>query len=206
MAEFVWTPRSPLKAEASARLGRQDGSAGVVLREIRGFDLALVACRRGRWGALNIEAKRRFGVEAPQMARALRAGDALLIWSGPEQFLVVMPRGGMALADELTNAFGDTASVSDQSNARCLLAVGGPLVRNVLAKLISIDLDDSAFPFGSAATTIIDHTNVVIWRGLDDRDIYHILCPTSYAESLWHAAVDAAAEFGIDKAQRTFGN
>lgn len=201
MAEFVWILRSPLKEEAvSARLGKQDEPGGVKLREIRGFDLALVACRRGKWAALISSVKRRFGVEPPRAGKVIRVGERLLVWSGPEQFLVMVPRRDTPLADELTKALGDTASVSDQSDARCLLALSGPQVRDVLAKLVSIDLDDSIFPSGSAAATIIDHTNVVIWRGLDDRDIYHILCPTSYAGSLWHAVVEAAAEFGIEKA------
>ena len=205
MAEFVWTSRSPIEAQtASARLGRTDGADGIALREVQDFDLALVACRRGKWSTLKTRGKKHFGVEPPAKPKAVRAGDALLVWSGADQFLVFAPRGTTPLAAQLAAALGDAASVSDQSDARCLLSVSGPRVRDMLVKLTSLDLDDAVFPAGSAASTLVDHANVGFWRCPQDPSAYRILCLTSYAGSLWHAVVEAGAEFGVDAGSTSF--
>jgi len=77
-------------------------------------------------------------------------------------------------------------------------------VRDVLAKLSSLDLADSAFSVGWAAATSIDHTPVNLWRA-DDRPagapVFNILVLTSFAESLRQTFLDAAAEYGVDIVQ-----
>lgn len=205
MAEFNWIARSPIETESvSARLGRQDGPAGVTVREIREFDLALVACRHGKWAELIKNAKSRFGVEPPALPEAVQGGQALFVWSGPEQFLVLAPRKAAPLAGELAETLGEAASVSDQSDARCLLKLSGPHVRDMLAKLVAVDLDDTCFPAGAAAVTVLDHTNVCLWRDPGGAADYRVLCLTSYAGSIWHAIMQAGAEFGVNAGTASF--
>jgi heterotetrameric sarcosine oxidase gamma subunit len=96
--------------------------------------------------------------------------------------------------------------VSDQSDARCLIAIAGPCVRDALAKLVSVDLDQVAFPVGAVAATVMEHTNVTIWRTADGTDgpRYLVLCLTSFAGSVWHAIGEAGAEFGVDRGAAAF--
>ncbi len=70
----------------------------------------------------------------------------------------------------------------------------------MLAKLSSIDLHMAAFPVGAAAATSMDHTSVTLWRGDDKPDgqaVFNVLMFATFAESLWHTMLDAAAEYGV---------
>ena len=103
--------------------------------------------------------------------KAVQAESATLIWSGPDQFLVLTRDGGDgALMEKLRQPFAGLASLTDQSHARAMVRIGGPQARAMLAKLSSIDLHPSAFPPGAAAATSIDHTSVNLWRGNDLAD------------------------------------
>ncbi|RUU09971.1 sarcosine oxidase subunit gamma, partial [Mesorhizobium sp. M6A.T.Ca.TU.002.02.2.1] len=128
------------------------------------------------------------------------ASDVTLIWSGPDQFFV-LSKGGKHTTDILSQAFSQSASLSDQSHARALISVSGAKARAMLAKLSSIDLHPAAFSIDAAAATSIDHTSVNLWRGNDRPDgqaVFNLLVFATFAESLWHTMLDAAAEYGVD--------
>ena len=46
----------------------------------------------------------------------------------------------------------------------------------------------------------MDHTSVNLWRGngSDGQAIFNLLVFATFAESLWHTILDAAAEYGVD--------
>ncbi|MDG4880653.1 sarcosine oxidase subunit gamma [Mesorhizobium sp. WSM4884] len=199
MAEFSWDVRSPLdRALVVGPYGAQ-GEASVLLTEIRNFGLIQVMARRGKAAETRKAAKARFGVTAPETPNAVSTADATLIWSGPDQFLV-LSRGGSHTMETLAPAFAGSASLSDQSHARALISVSGPEGRTMLAKLSSIDLHPDVFPIGAAAATSMDHTSVTLWRGKDRADgqaVFNLLVFATFAESLWHTMLDAAAEYGV---------
>jgi sarcosine oxidase subunit gamma len=182
-----------------------DGPAaapGVVLSELTGFSLVQVMARRGRWAETVKAAEACFGVPAPDRPAFVMGKAASLIWSGPQQFLALAHGNGFAdpLAS-LRQAFAGIASLSDQSDGRCLIRLSGPRIRDTLAKICSLDLHDTAFPVGAAAATSIDHTNVSLWRCPDapgEGPVYHLLVFTSFADSLWRTILDSAAEFGVE--------
>ncbi|CCV08942.1 Sarcosine oxidase gamma subunit [Mesorhizobium metallidurans STM 2683] len=201
MADFSWASRSPLEhALATGVHGARGIEAGVSLTEIRNFELIQVMARRGKWAELAKAAKTRFGVAAPEAPKAIQAKDAALIWSGPHQFLV-LSKNGKHTMNTLAPAFSGPASLSDQSHARALISISGAKARTMLAKLSSLDLHPAVFPVGAAAATSIDHTSVTLWRGGDQPDgqaVFNLLVFATFAESLWHTMLDAAAEYGID--------
>ncbi|CDX59437.1 conserved hypothetical protein [Mesorhizobium plurifarium] len=198
VADFSWDIRSPLdRALVAGPYGAQ-GDAGLALTEIRGFDLVQVMARRGKAGETAKAAKACFGIAAPEAPKAVGAADATLIWSGPDQFLV-LSKGGKYTMDTLAPAFAGSASLSDQSHARALISVSGDKARATLAKLSSIDLHADAFAVGAAAATSMDHTSITLWRG-DDRNgqaVFNLLVFATFAESLWHTILDSAAEYGV---------
>jgi len=198
VADFSWDVRSPLdRALVAGRYGAP-GEAGVSLTEIRNFDLVQVMARRGKAADMATAAKARFGVAAPDTPQAVQASDAALIWSGPDQFLV-LSRGGKHAIASLGPAFAGSASLSDQSHARALISVSGEKARAMLAKLSSIDLHPDVFGVGAAAAAPMDHTSVTLWRG-DDRNgqaVLNLLVFATFAESLWHTILDSAAEYGV---------
>ncbi|RWN32370.1 sarcosine oxidase subunit gamma [Mesorhizobium sp.] len=201
MAEFSWASRSPLEhALVVGAYGARDVEPGISLTEIRNFDLIQVMARRGKGAELASAAEVRFGVAAPDAPKAVQTADTSLIWSGPDQFLV-LSKGGKHTMEPLTQAFSQSASLSDQSHARALISVSGAKARAMLAKLSSIDLHPAAFPTGTAAATSIDHTSVNLWRGYDRPDgqaVFNLLVFATFAESLWRTILDAAAEYGVE--------
>ncbi|ANT53894.1 sarcosine oxidase subunit gamma [Mesorhizobium amorphae] len=199
MAEFSWEVRSPLERALVAGPYGARGDAGVSLTEIRNFDLVQVMARRGKAADMAGAAKARFGVAAPARPEAVQISDAALIWSGPDQFLV-LSKGGKHAIEQLSQAFASSASLSDQSHARVLISISGAKVRAMLAKLSSIDLHPASFPIGAAAATSMDHTSVTLWRGNDRTDgqaVFNLLVFATFAESLWHTMLDSAAEYGV---------
>ena len=203
MVDYLWNAQSPLhKAVASGRLGAESGQPGVTLTELRDFSLVQVMARRGQWEATASAARKHFEVAAPARPAAAFRGKTVLIWSGPDQFLALTEGSGVASPlTPMRKLFEGVASLSDQSDGRALIRISGVRVRDAMAKVCSLDLDDSVFPVGSAAATSIDHTGVSLWRSADGPDgnaVFYLLVFTSFADSLWHTIVDAAAEYGID--------
>lgn len=199
MADLSWDVRSPIsRALVAGHYGAQ-GDAGVLIKEIRNFGLVQVMARRGKAPEMATAARTRFGVAAPETSNSVETGDATLIWSGPGQFLV-LSNEGMHTVETLAPALAASASLSDQSHARVLIAISGSKARSMLAKLSSIDLHPQAFPVGAAAATSIDHTSVTLWHGNDragSQDVFNLLVFATFAESLWHTMLDAAAEYGV---------
>ncbi|RRH88340.1 sarcosine oxidase subunit gamma [Mesorhizobium tamadayense] len=197
MAEFSWDVRSPLDRALVVGPYGSTGDAGVSLTEIRNFDLIQVMARRGKAAETAKAAKARFGVAAPETPKAVGTTDATLIWSGPDQFLV-LSKGGKHTIEALAPVFAGSASLSDQSHARALISISGAKARMALAKLSSIDLHPDVFPVGAAAATSMDHTSVTLWRGRDRAEaVFSLLVFATFAESLWNTTLDAAAEYGV---------
>ncbi len=206
MADFSWTATSPLQAALKpGRHGEKTGPAGVSLTEITGFSLVQVLARRGRWNDVAAAAKTAFGADAPATPLAVAAGQTTLIWSGPGQFLALDPTGyGSGAVARLAEAFAGAASLSDQSDGRALIRIAGPMARDLLAKICSVDLHPAVFQVGAAAATSIDHTGVNLWRTADDAAgaVFDILVFSTFAESLWHTILDHAAEYGVEVARQ----
>lgn len=97
-----------------------------------------------------------------------------VVWFGPEQALVL----GRALKP-ITGA-----ALSDQSSAWACCALDGPDAAAVLARLVPIDLRDTAFKVGHGARTMLGHMNCVLMRV--DADRYEIMVFRSMAASAAH--------------------
>jgi len=199
VVELSWTATTPLsRIYAQGRHGVKKGAARLSMAELTDFELVQVMARRGLWSPTDQACKEAYGQPAPAKPQAVRAEGALLIWSGPDQFFVLSPRG--AALERARLAFAGMASLSEQSDGRCLLQVSGARARDMLAKVCSLDLHPGVFPVGAAAATSIDHTSVNLWRGDDSATgeaVFHLLIFSTFAESLWHTLLDSGAEYGI---------
>jgi sarcosine oxidase subunit gamma len=201
VVDYLWNAQSPLQnALAVGRHGATAGQTGVTLEEVREIELTQVMARRGSWAETAKAAKKLFGIEPPSSPQAVVGKGATLIWSGPHQFIVFARKPqGAEQQDKIRKAFFGNASLSDQSDGRCLISISGPRARDALAKFSSLDLDDVAFVAGTAATTSIDHTSVNLWRGADGAaPVYYVLVFSSFADSVWHTIVDSSLEYGVE--------
>ena len=189
MASLALSERSPLSGLAvPGRYGRRDGAAALVIEE-RAMAAASVIARRGK---------------AEACAAAIAAG-------GPAAFAGVGPGRWIATAEgadpatfiaELRARLNPVAAVIDQSDARLVLRLSGPRVRDVLAKGVSIDLHPSVFKPGDVATTLVAHIGVQIDM-LDDAPTYLVAAPRSTAGSFWSWLTASAAEFGYEIVPRS---
>lgn len=200
MADFSWTTQSPLQGALVAGYHGADGLPGVALTEIRNIVLVQVMARRGKVAEMAKAAKKLFGVAPPVVPGAVVGKNATLVWSGPDQFLAFAPRDGVEQYSFIAEAFAGIASLSDQSDGRCVLRLSGARATQAMAKFLSLDLHDSVFPVGAAATTSLDHTAVNVWRDADDADglpVYNLAVFTSFADSLYGVIADSALEYGL---------
>lgn len=185
--------------------------SGVVLAEITLGRITQIIARRGKADTVAAALRDAVGIAPPRKPMRAASGDTAIVWSGPNQWLLIRPRDAKA-ATELARKLTGLASITDQSDARVHLHLTGPDVRNALAKLMMLDLHPTEFPVGTAAMTGIAHIPVHIWR-LPDSGIksggqthgsdpispaFVIAGPQSYATSLWHHVVVSAAEYGLD--------
>jgi methylglutamate dehydrogenase subunit D len=95
---------------------------------------------------------------------------------------------------------GGTASVSDQSDGYAILRLTGPKLRDILSKIVPIDVDPREFKPGDVAATITSHMEATLSRIEDAPDgapVFEIAVFRSLAGSFWHYLSESAAEFGL---------
>mgnify|MGYP001764959446 CR=1 FL=1 len=104
---------------------------------------------------------------------------ARIVWSGRDQAFLI----GVA-PPEL-----EGVAITDQTDGWTTLALSGPGVTEVLARLVPVDLRLAACPVGCALRTQVNHMNAVVLRLAEDR--FEIMVFRSMARSAWHE-IDAA--------------
>jgi sarcosine oxidase subunit gamma len=100
-----------------------------------------------------------------------------------------------AFEGTLRETFTGLASVTNQSDGRCIVRVSGPKVRDTLAKGIPLDLDPRAFGPDDVAMTVAAHINTHFWQ-IDATPSYDFAVFRSFAASFCEWLLCASAEFG----------
>lgn len=180
---------------AEGRHGRRGGEPGVRAALREGLALATIIGREDRAAELDGLLSAIVGIAPPKAPKTASGLDSALVWAGPYQWLCVSNRP--ELVPRLAAGLAGLAAVSDQSDARAILRVSGPRIREVLAKGCPIDLHPRAFAPGDAALTAIAHIGVHIWQ-IDAAPTYDVTVSRSMAASFWSWFAAAAAEFGYD--------
>ena len=128
----------------------------------------------------------------------LHLGSALLVRSGPEEFMRVSDQAGDTAASLRGHIAADIGSITDLSHARCLIRIEGDKSRETLSKLFALDLREPAFPLDQVRLTGHHHVPSMLHRrGLDAFDIYVF---STYAHDQLSTLVDAALEYGVSLA------
>jgi sarcosine oxidase subunit alpha len=87
------------------------------------------------------------------------------------------------------------ASVTDQYGQ---IALAGPRSRDVLRRLVDIDMDNAALPFLASAATRIAGARVRLFRISYSGELaYEIAVPADHAAVVWEALLAAGHEFGL---------
>ena len=199
MASFAQAERFPLHGIAQpGRHGRQTGTAGLVIEVRADLGLATVVAKRHKLEGLKTAVSTTYGVALPAGPRRAGSGVFAFAGIGPDQWLASADGAeASGFASRLRGRIGLFAAVTDQSDARLLLRLSGPRVREVLAKGVPIDLHPKAFKPGDVANTVVAHIGVQIDM-LDAAPVYQLTAPRSTAGSFWSWLTSSAAEFGYE--------
>jgi len=204
VADVSLFPRSGLEhlLQPDAQ-GEHAGEPGVIVALRTDLALAYVLARNGKTDALQQRAQERFGLSLPMTAQHAADGsipslDGLsFIWAGPGRWLARTPaQTGTALEAALRSELSAMASVINQTDGRCVFRIGGPRVRDVLAKGVPIDLDERVFRPGDTALTLVGHVSVHLWQ-VDPAPTYEFAVPRSFAASFCEWLLTAAASNGL---------
>lgn len=112
----------------------------------------------GQGVAVSALLKKSCGLSLPDPNRALFAGEAKIVWMGPDQAFV--------LGAEISET--PKAAIVDQSDGWAVFRLKGPASADVLARLAPVDLRLSAFDVGYTARTALFHVNCSITRTAPD--------------------------------------
>lgn len=128
----------------------------LALREVAFPQITSLAAFAGQRADLSKALMAAHGVGFPAPNTTTRNGDVLCVWTGREQAFLM----GVAADDGL----GAFAAVTDQSDAWAVVDLVGLGAEDALARLVPVDLRETAFPEGAALRTQLGHMNVVLIR------------------------------------------
>lgn len=172
------------------------GHPPLVVSERRGLTVLQVSA----FASTSTHAQTLLGVAldlpAPAGKRFSGSAGRSLRCVAPGVWLVIGPSQGVPVVALLRAQLGAYATVADLSHARCALQLRGAAASRTLAKFCGLDLDRSAFPTGSATNTRFGHIGMHLAR-TDDLPTFELLVFRGYAEFVFEALCEGAAEFGF---------
>ena len=128
--------------------------------------------------------------------RAVTVGNHLIFRIAPDQYWI-LGGGEPGLEERLRSAIPtDAGCVTSLDGARTRLFIEGPRARDLLRRLVTIDLHPAVFPVSGFAQTGIHHTAGLLLRANEDR--YEFFALRTFAAFTWEVLVDAARPFGYE--------
>lgn len=185
-------PRRAVFSEASASLA---SLSGIRATEREDLSFATLTARKNRASEVSRLVHAKLGIRLP--AGPSRSESSGYAFSGiaPDMWLVSSECDAISLLAHIKEMVGDSGSVCDQSDAHGVLRLSGTRVREVLSKLIPVDIHERALKVSDIAATLSGHIPVILWR-LADEDtsmpVFEIGMPRSFAGSFAQALYDAA--------------
>ena len=173
-------------------------------------EAGVTACDRGFRGQLALRgdcSNRQFtstveqvlGAAVPTVAHTSSRGrGALILWLGPDEWLVVLPDGrqGKAIASLGESLSGVHHAVSDVSDSRGVIGLHGSSAREVLLKGCHLDLHPRRFGPGRCAQSGLARCHMLLHQ-LDDSPAYDLYIHRSLMAYVWAWLADAAREYGF---------
>jgi heterotetrameric sarcosine oxidase gamma subunit len=173
-------------------------TGGVKIAERTGLEMAQVSA----WPETSREVSRILGeflgVSPPERPNGVaNQGQQRILWLGPDRWLIVRPAENENLASELVARLpSEAAAVVESGAGRCVFIVSGPRARDVLAKLLPLDLSAAQFPVGSCAQSAMAHIGVLVC--VEGEDVFEIFVYRGFGRYFWEILCDASPEFGLD--------
>jgi sarcosine oxidase, subunit gamma len=150
-----------------------------------------------RGGATAQEAAgRAFGLPLPtEPCRSSAGGTRAALWLGPdEQLLIGLESDTAALRTALEAALaGIPHSLVDVSHRQTALEISGPHAADILNGASPLDLSIETFPVGMCTRTVLDKSDIVLWRTRSDA--FHIEVWRSFTDYVASLLGEIGREF-----------
>ena len=160
----------------------------VTITEVIDRALASLATRRGHDADVASTAAT-LGIALPGPGKAAQSALYGSFWLGPDQWMVEAPfKSHEDIVSILKPAFGDAASITEQTDAWVHFDVTGSDLPTLFERLCAFDLRRHG-P-GSATRSVIEHLGCYVMVRSDKT--VSVIGPRSSAHSLHHALVTAA--------------
>ncbi len=132
------------------------------------------------------------------------------LWLGPDEWMAIAPDAAAAdLAGALEAALeGLPHQVVDVSDHYTTITLSGRRSRDILARLVTVDLHPRAFPAGRVVGTLAGHAAVFVWLRDDSPaagGIFDVVVRASFADYLWCLLAEAGRTFGLPPAEPVAG-
>lgn len=173
------------------------GSPGkITIREAPFHDLVNLRCQQDNKKAKALM-KKLTSHDLPGANQAIQAGNRMVIWLGPDEWLIVAEAGAATaiMADLETAKLGHMAT-TEVSNAYGMITIDGKSSRAMLAKHCAIDLDAGVFTAGSAVQTIMGHAGIILVATGDNN--FNVIGRSSFMPYLVTLLADASIEYGCE--------
>lgn len=148
--------------------------AGTTLAQMDWAQITSIAPVSGRMDAVAAALAAR-GLGFPPPNRFIAAGAARIAWTGRDQAFLI----GGDCPD-----LGDSAAITDQSDAWARFSLAGAAAVETLARYVPIDLRLSALPIGASVRSQLYHVPLCLMRLAEDA--FEILVFRSMAQTAWH--------------------
>jgi sarcosine oxidase subunit gamma len=148
------------------------------------FDIALasLATRRGRESQV-LKAAKSAKLPLANVASAAKGSVLSSFWLAPDMWMVEAPFATHEdIAAHLKVIFGDSASITEQTDAWVRFDVSAPNLQHLFERLSNVDV--AASPSGFAARTVIDHLGCYLIKHSETE--ITVYGPRSSAASLLH--------------------
>ena len=149
---------------------------GVTLSEGAPGAMTCLMPYKGQAAALSGALEAACGIAAPAPGRSTVSDGARILWFGRETLLLIGPEPAPELAQH--------AAVADHSDAWAVVRLEGPGAVDVLARLVPLDLRESAFAPDATARSELRHMQAAITRL--SGDAFEIMVFRSMAHTLVH--------------------
>ena len=131
------------------------------------------------------------------------AGETALLWMGPDEWMLVAPPA--EAADLYFRALAALAGTHHQlvevSDYYTCIEVTGPMARELLMKLTTLDLHPRAFTAGMVTGALFGRANATLWLAAGDEaeggPEFRLFVRWSMADYLWCILAESGREWGL---------
>jgi sarcosine oxidase subunit gamma len=154
------------------------------LREIHNLDLTALAVPHKGASKLKTAIKAGFDLSMPTPVKSTADAKTRLLMTQPDQVFAMTPRTKNT-ETTVRKAIGDTAYITDQTDAWVVLELSGPSSRAALERICQVDLDANVFKLNQMARSTMEHMGSIVIR--NGKDSFLLMSGSSSAASFLHA-------------------